>query len=79
MALPSSSSASPGALRPDCPEIQPHAHLYVRALHRACEKAGGIDPLARALGVRPEMLTEWLEGAAPVPQAIFLKAVDVLA
>ncbi len=74
MTVPSASS-----LHHDCPEIQPQAHLYVRALHRACEKAGGIDPLAHLLGVRPEMLTEWLEGAAPVPQAIFLKAVDVLA
>jgi hypothetical protein len=71
-------STSPSALRHDCPEIEARAHLYVRALHKACEKAGGVDPLARVLGVRAEMLTEWLEGAVPVPQAIFLKAVDVL-
>jgi len=66
------------SLRHDCPKIEPHAHLYLRTLHRACEKAGGIGPLARVLDVPARMLNQWLEGAMPVPQVIFLKAVDVL-
>lgn len=73
MTVPRSSS-----LRHDCPEIKPQAHLYVRTLHSACEKAGGIAPLARVLDVPPATLSRWLDGEVPVPQAMFLKAVDVL-
>jgi hypothetical protein len=62
----------------DCPAIDPQADFYLRTLHKACEKAGGLSPLARLLGVRTANLMRWLDGEAPVPQAIFLKAVDVL-
>jgi hypothetical protein len=66
------------AERHDCPQIDRQADLYLRTLHKACEKAGGVGPLASLLGVRTANVTRWLDSEAPVPQAIFLKAVDVL-
>jgi hypothetical protein len=62
----------------DCPEIDPDVHLYVRTLHRACQKAGGVAQLAQRLGVAPAAVLQWLSGTSPVPQHIFLKAVDIV-
>jgi DNA-binding transcriptional regulator YdaS (Cro superfamily) len=52
--------------------------VYARALKRAAEIAGGRDQLAVQLGVVPSHLELWIEGAAPTPADIFLKAVDLI-
>lgn len=71
-------AASTQSHREDCPSVPRASDLYLRTLHRACEKIGGIGPLARHLGVSAITLTRWLEGTVPVPQTAFLKAVDLL-
>jgi hypothetical protein len=67
-----------GATQADCPRIDPTADLYVRTLHRACEKLGGVKPLAAQLKVPPMAVIRWLDGASPVPQSVFLAAVDAI-
>lgn len=62
----------------DCPQPASSGDLYARTLHRTCEKVGGIGSLAKRLGVSPATLKRWLDGAAPIPQSAFLKAVDIL-
>jgi hypothetical protein len=71
---------SASALPPshDCPEVDPDVHLYVRTLHRACVKMGGIAALAQRLGVASASVLHWLDGMSPVPQHIFLKSVDII-
>lgn len=61
-----------------CPENEPQSRVFVRTLYRACERAGGIAPLARQLGVSPIVLIRWLDGAAPVPRSAFLRCLDYL-
>jgi hypothetical protein len=60
-----------------CP-VGSAAHLYVRTLHRACQKLGSVKALAIALKLSPAAVLRMLECAAPVPQAVFLAAVDIL-
>jgi hypothetical protein len=67
-----------GAKQLDCPRIDPTADLYVRTLHRACEKLGGVKVLAGHLKVPPMAVIRWLDGASPVPQSVFLAAVDTI-
>jgi hypothetical protein len=62
----------------DCPGIDPTADLYVRTLHRACEKLGGVKAVAARLKVPPMAVIRWLDGASPVPQSAFLTAVDTI-
>jgi hypothetical protein len=66
------------ALQHDCPSIDPALGLYVRTLHRACEKLGGVRALATHLRVSPMAVIRWLDGASPVPQPVFLAAVDTI-
>lgn len=47
-------------------------------LARAVELVGGREELARRLEVRPQLLDSWLAGATPIPETVFLKAVDVV-
>jgi len=49
-----------------------------RLLQAASEVAGGIQPLARRLGISQPMLAKYMSGALPVPDAILLHAVDML-
>ena len=52
--------------------------VYLRTLRRAAEIAGGVEQLGAQLGVRGDDLAYWLQGAKPVPQEIFLQAVDIV-
>ena len=52
--------------------------MYARALKRAAEIVGGAEQLAVQLGVVPSHLALWMDGAAPTPPDIFLKAVDLI-
>jgi hypothetical protein len=47
-------------------------------LKRALEIVGSHEDLARRLNVRPIPLAKCLGGFAPVPDEIFLKAVDIV-
>lgn len=38
----------------------------INAVSRACEILGGATSLARALGVSPQMVSQWLKGTRPV-------------
>jgi hypothetical protein len=49
---------------------------YHRTLVRACALAGDETVLARALRVPVPALVDWLLGQQPVPDEVFLKAVD---
>lgn len=52
--------------------------VHKRALQRAIDLAGGVDPLARYLKVPPAALKFWLNASSPLPDDMFLKIVDVL-
>jgi DNA-binding transcriptional regulator YdaS (Cro superfamily) len=52
--------------------------VYARTLHRACEVLGGVDALARHLGVSAAAVTHWIGGVEQPPIDAFLAAVDVV-
>jgi hypothetical protein len=52
--------------------------VRARTLCRAAEILGGEEPLALHLGVTPSHLALWLRGAGQPPDAVFLRAVDVV-
>ena len=51
--------------------------LYVTALKGAAKRLGE-DRLRQHLNVPPAILAAWLAGERPIPEAVFLSAVDVL-
>ena len=54
------------------------ATVYTRCLNRAAQILGGSDALARNLLVPPAVLLRWMTGEVRPPQAVFLKAVDIV-
>lgn len=52
--------------------------LYIRALVRAAKLLGSVEALARHLGVSQTRLKLYLQGGERVPEALFLRTVDVL-
>ena len=63
----------------DCPAAPPSRQTtYARALHRACLILGGVQQLARHLGVSEPSLQAWLEGRDDPPQMVFLAAVEIV-
>jgi hypothetical protein len=54
------------------------ATVHTRVLHRACQKLGGVEQLARLLSVPAATVYRWLEGESVPPTAVFLKAVDIV-
>lgn len=62
-----------------CPTAPPpRVTVHTRVLHRACEKLGGVGPLAQFLNVPAAMVYRWLEGESEPPTRVFLKAVDLV-
>jgi DNA-binding transcriptional regulator YdaS (Cro superfamily) len=53
-------------------------YLDMRVLRRAVEIAGGEAELALRLEVSPHRLSTWLDAHAPIPHAVFLRAVDIV-
>jgi hypothetical protein len=51
--------------------------LYRNTLHRAVSVVGS-DALAQRLAVPLPTLLVWLDALGPIPEAAFLKAVDLL-
>jgi len=63
----------------DCPLAPPqHASVHSRTLHRACLILGGIGQLARHLEAAEDELRRWMGGERQPPEAVFLRAVEVL-
>jgi hypothetical protein len=52
--------------------------VYLRALQRAAELAGGPAALAVRLNMPVTRIERWLEGREPVPVPVFLETVDLL-
>jgi hypothetical protein len=68
-----------GAAARDCPLAPPeHASVQSRTLHRACIILGGVAPLVEKLGVEQPEAERWLRGDEPVPEPIFLQAVEIV-
>jgi hypothetical protein len=47
-------------------------------LARAAAKVGGVGELASRLNIRPRALRHYVSGDLPVPDALFLRVLDVL-
>jgi hypothetical protein len=63
----------------NCPAAPPsQVTVYTRVLHRACQRAGGVELLAERLRVPVATLYRWLDGEAEPPAPVFLKAVDIV-
>jgi DNA-binding transcriptional regulator YdaS (Cro superfamily) len=43
--------------------------MNVDAIERACEAVGSKAALARAVGVKPPVIQQWLKGQRPIPAA----------
>jgi hypothetical protein len=52
--------------------------IHMRAVQRATEIAEGVTPLAMYLEVPPVMIAAWIQGTSEVPQAVFLKVVEII-
>jgi len=50
----------------------------MRALRRAAQELGSVEALRAHLQVSMSQLAGWLHGEAPLPDAVFLKVVDLL-
>ena len=63
----------------ECPLAPPpRVTVHTRALHRACQILGGVEALAKYLGVSRSTAHRWLEGEEDPPPSIFLKVVDLI-
>ena len=49
-----------------------------RLLEQAAARLGGVENLAKKLGVTQRAMKLYLSGAAPLPDALFLRLVDLL-
>ena len=54
------------------------ANFQLRALRKAARILGGEERLRALLDVPPGAFARWMQGAEPVPTAIFLMIVDFL-
>ena len=52
--------------------------VHARTLKRAAQIVGGYMPLSTQLGVPIDDVACWAEGTKPVPDEIFLRAVDIV-
>lgn len=55
------------------------ASLGRSVLQRLERKVGGSDALAERLGVRPTLMQRFLAGTLDVPDAVLVRALDLLA
>lgn len=56
----------------------PAPEVTKRLVARAALRAGGMDALARRIGIKPRLLKRYLAGTDPLPDSIFLRIVDVI-
>lgn len=63
----------------ECPVAPPpRVTVHTRVLHRACQILGGVEKLAKHLGVSVNLVHRWLDGDEAPPSRIFLKAIDLI-
>ena len=53
-------------------------NLHAQALKRAVQIVGGVDVLAREVGLQVNLLEQYICGASPVPTDLFLKATEII-
>ena len=51
----------------------------IRTLERALRAMGSVQRLADYLGVSPAQLEDWLAGRGKAPNAVYLRALDLVA
>jgi DNA-binding transcriptional regulator YiaG len=61
-----------------CPSTSQNSHIYIKTLHTACLLLGGEHKLADYLGVSAERVEAWLNGREMLPDAVFLRCVDLV-
>jgi hypothetical protein len=49
-----------------------------RLIEEAAARLGGLDALAKQLGISERLLKLYLSGAQPLPDALFLRIVDLI-
>jgi hypothetical protein len=52
--------------------------VHRRALQRALELTGGVEPLAAYLKVPVNAVRFWVNGSSPLPGDVFLRIVDLV-
>lgn len=50
----------------------------VKLLEAACEVVGGAETLAGCLGIGESLLAKFMSGSRPLPESLFLRAVDIV-
>ena len=60
------------------PESKPRISVQARALHKALQVAGGLQPLARHLDVPASAVREWMFDVGSPPNRVFLRVVELL-
>lgn len=50
----------------------------LKLLEAACEIAGGRQALADRLGIGEPLLSRFMNGTRPLPDSLFLRAVDIV-
>jgi hypothetical protein len=61
----------------DQQRTKPLSSVYARVLWRAVETVGGVERLARELGVPRPALDLWLEGKNAPPHEVFTQALSI--
>ena len=59
-------------------ESTPRISVQARALHKALQVAGGLQPLAQHLEVPASAVREWMFDVGSPPNRVFLRVVDLL-
>jgi hypothetical protein len=59
-------------------DSNPRISVQARALHKALQVAGGLQPLAKHLDVPSSAVREWMFDVGSPPHGVFLRVVDLL-
>lgn len=49
-----------------------------RLLEQAATRFGGVEQLAKKLGVSQRLMNDYLNGTTPLPDAVFLRLADLI-
>ena len=75
--MPPNPAAQQDALRAKGGRLIPHKAAAM-VLQRAADKVGGDKELAKRLNVSLRLLERYKAGTEPVPEAVYLDAVDIV-
>jgi hypothetical protein len=59
-------------------ESAPRISVTARALHKALELSGGLEPLAQRLQVPASVVREWMFDVGSPPHGVFRRVVEIL-